>query len=186
MNANQIVVLDKEKIIEMGNHCALNWNKKEIILNCLEINLQWEINKMADNYIRYEVKKYKIYLPCPALDDTLGNYFDFFDYLNVMFCLLVVKYPDIVSTEIVITTTIPPKVSGRTSGRIETILVQDKSIVKKMYHWLLFEIRLIIKMFFTQSILEDHSEECYFLKIKVYNSRCKCLCSFIQPILPMD
>jgi len=40
------------------------------------------------------------------------------------------KYPDVVSTEIVITTTIPPeKVVAKTTGRIEAILVKDKATV---------------------------------------------------------
>lgn len=44
----------------------------------------------------------------------------------------IVKYPDIVSTQIVITTYIPPeKTVAKTSGKIETILVQDKAIVKQ-------------------------------------------------------
>ena len=43
-----------------------------------------------------------------------------------------VKYPDVVSTEIVITTNIPPeKIVSRSSGRIEVILLKDKSIVEK-------------------------------------------------------
>ena len=40
------------------------------------------------------------------------------------------KYPDVVKTEIVITTNIPPeKLVAKTSGRIEAILVKDKSII---------------------------------------------------------
>lgn len=43
-----------------------------------------------------------------------------------------IKYPDVVNTEIVITTNIPPeKIVSKTSGRIEAILVKDKSIVEK-------------------------------------------------------
>jgi multidrug resistance efflux pump len=41
-----------------------------------------------------------------------------------------IKYPDIVSAQIVITTNIPPeKVIAKTTGKIETILVQDKAMV---------------------------------------------------------
>ena len=43
-----------------------------------------------------------------------------------------VKYPDIVSTQIVITTAIPPqKLIAKTSGKIEIILVKDRTIVSK-------------------------------------------------------
>lgn len=43
-----------------------------------------------------------------------------------------VKYPDVVSTEIVITTNIPPeKIVSKSSGRIEAILVKDKTPVAK-------------------------------------------------------
>lgn len=43
-----------------------------------------------------------------------------------------IKYPDVVNTEIVITTNIPPeKVVSKSSGRIEAILVKNKSIVPK-------------------------------------------------------
>ncbi|KAF2332264.1 HlyD family secretion protein [Flavobacterium ginsenosidimutans] len=43
-----------------------------------------------------------------------------------------VKYPDVVSTEIVITTNIPPeKIVSKSSGRIEAILVKDKTQIAK-------------------------------------------------------
>ena len=43
-----------------------------------------------------------------------------------------VKYPDIVSTQIVITTAIPPqKLIAKTSGKIEIILVKDRAIVSE-------------------------------------------------------
>lgn len=43
-----------------------------------------------------------------------------------------IKYPDVVNTEIVITTNIPPeKVVSKSSGRIEAILVKNKAIVSK-------------------------------------------------------
>jgi multidrug resistance efflux pump len=42
------------------------------------------------------------------------------------------KYPDVVKTEIVITTNIPPeKLVAKTSGKIEAILVKDKATVKE-------------------------------------------------------
>jgi multidrug resistance efflux pump len=43
-----------------------------------------------------------------------------------------IKYPDVVNTEIVITTNIPPeKIVSKSSGRIEAILVKNKAIVPK-------------------------------------------------------
>ena len=43
-----------------------------------------------------------------------------------------IKYPDVVNTEIIITTNIPPeKIVSKSSGRIEAILLKDKSIVAK-------------------------------------------------------
>lgn len=52
--------------------------------------------------------------------------------LMLFFVSWFLKYPDVVSTEIVITTNIPPeKIVSKSSGRIEAILVKDKSIVSK-------------------------------------------------------
>lgn len=43
-----------------------------------------------------------------------------------------IKYPDVVNTEIVITTNIPPeKIVSKSSGRIEALLVKNKSVVSK-------------------------------------------------------
>ncbi|MBW4359320.1 HlyD family secretion protein [Flavobacterium taihuense] len=48
----------------------------------------------------------------------------------LLFATWFIKYPDIVSAPILITTNIPPeKVIAKTTGKIETILVQDKAIV---------------------------------------------------------
>lgn len=50
----------------------------------------------------------------------------------LLFATWFVKYPDIVSAPIVITTNIPPeKVIAKTTGKIEIILVQDKVIVSE-------------------------------------------------------
>ena len=50
--------------------------------------------------------------------------------LMLFFISWFIKYPDVVSTEIIITTNIPPeKLVAKTSGRIQTILVKNKSIV---------------------------------------------------------
>lgn len=50
--------------------------------------------------------------------------------LMLFFMSWFIKYPDVVSTEIVITTNIPPeKLVAKTSGKIQSILVKNKSIV---------------------------------------------------------
>lgn len=58
----------------------------------------------------------------------------------VVFCILLllflvswmVKYPDIISTQIIITTNVPPqKLEAKTPGKIEAILVKDKAQVAK-------------------------------------------------------
>lgn len=52
--------------------------------------------------------------------------------LMLFFVSWLVKYPDIVSTQIVITTNVPPqKLVAKTSGKIEAILVKDKAIITK-------------------------------------------------------
>jgi len=52
--------------------------------------------------------------------------------LMLFFVSWFIKYPDVVNTEIVITTNIPPeKIVSKSSGRIEAILVKNKAIVPK-------------------------------------------------------
>lgn len=52
--------------------------------------------------------------------------------LMLFFVSWFIKYPDVVNTEIVITTNIPPeKIVSKSSGRIEAILVKNKEIVPK-------------------------------------------------------
>ena len=53
----------------------------------------------------------------------------------IMVLLLIswfIKYPDVITTQIVITTNVPPqKLVAKTSGKIEVILVNDKSVISK-------------------------------------------------------
>ena len=50
--------------------------------------------------------------------------------LSLFFVSWLVKYPDIITTQIVITTNIPPeKLVAKVSGKIEAILVNDRSLV---------------------------------------------------------
>lgn len=52
--------------------------------------------------------------------------------LVVFFVSWLVKYPDVITSPIIITTNIPPeKLIAKTSGKIETILIQDKQFVKQ-------------------------------------------------------
>ena len=57
----------------------------------------------------------------------------------ILFILLIaflvswfVRYPDVIATQIVITTTVPPqKIVAKTAGKIEALLVKDRQIVSK-------------------------------------------------------
>ncbi|SFB00527.1 HlyD family secretion protein [Flavobacterium swingsii] len=50
------------------------------------------------------------------------------------------KYPDVVASEIVITTNVPPeKLVAKNSGRIEAILVKDKSLITQNTHLAIIE-----------------------------------------------
>jgi multidrug resistance efflux pump len=52
--------------------------------------------------------------------------------VSLLFVSWIVKYPDIITTQIVITTTIPPeKLVARSSGKLEVILVKDRMDVTK-------------------------------------------------------
>ncbi|MBZ4042599.1 HlyD family secretion protein [Flavobacterium hibisci] len=61
-----------------------------------------------------------------------GTVLIFVIILMLFFISWLIKYPDVINTEIVITTNIPPdKIVAKSSGRIEAILVKDKSLVPK-------------------------------------------------------
>lgn len=52
--------------------------------------------------------------------------------LSVFVFAYIIKYPDIITTEITINTQIPPeKLMARTSGKIEAILISDQSTVSQ-------------------------------------------------------
>lgn len=69
-----------------------------------------------------------------------------------------IKYPDVVNTEIVITTNIPPeKIVSKSSGRIEAILVQNKATVKKNTTLAIIENTASYKdVFLLKSIVENY------------------------------
>jgi multidrug resistance efflux pump len=61
-----------------------------------------------------------------------GNLVILIVLLTVFFMSWLIKYPDIISAEVIITTNIPPeKVIARTAGRIEAIFINDKQHVNK-------------------------------------------------------
>lgn len=80
--------------------------------------------------------------------------------LMLFFVSWFIKYPDIISTEIVITTTVPPeKLVARTSGKIETLLVHDKAIVRKNTPLAIIQNTANYKdVFLLKSIIKEHSE----------------------------
>jgi multidrug efflux pump subunit AcrA (membrane-fusion protein) len=90
--------------------------------------------------------------------------------LMLFFVSWFIKYPDIVSTEIVITTTIPPeKLIARTTGKIEVILVHDKAIVLNNSPLAIIQNTANYKdVFLLKSIIEDYEEgnEFDFEKLK--------------------
>ena len=52
--------------------------------------------------------------------------------LLLFFVSWLVKYPDVIATQIMITTNVPPqKLEAKTSGKIETILIKDKSEISE-------------------------------------------------------
>jgi multidrug efflux pump subunit AcrA (membrane-fusion protein) len=71
----------------------------------------------------------------------------------------IIKYPDIVSTAIVITTNIPPeKIVAKASGKIEVILVHDKAIVGENTPLAIIQNTASYKdVFLLKSIVESHS-----------------------------
>jgi multidrug efflux pump subunit AcrA (membrane-fusion protein) len=59
-----------------------------------------------------------------------GSLVFLFILLLLFFISWMIKYPDIISTEVLITTQIPPeKIISRSSGKIEAILVPDKTVI---------------------------------------------------------
>lgn len=61
-----------------------------------------------------------------------GSLVILFIFFMLFFVSWLIKYPDIISSQIVITTNIPPqKLIAKVSGKIEVILVKDKSTISK-------------------------------------------------------
>ncbi len=61
-----------------------------------------------------------------------GNLVILIALLIVFFMSWLIKYPDIISAEVIITTNVPPeKVIARTSGKIQAIFIEDKKLIAK-------------------------------------------------------
>lgn len=61
-----------------------------------------------------------------------GNVVILFILGSLLYLSWLIKYPDLIKTQIVITTNIPPeKLVAKTSGKIEAIFIKDKGTVKK-------------------------------------------------------
>lgn len=93
--------------------------------------------------------------------------------LMLFFVSWFVRYPDIVSTEIVITTTIPPeKLVARASGKIEVLLVRDKATVRENTPLAIIQNTADYKdVFLLKSIIKEHSEGNKFEFEKLKNAQ---------------
>ncbi|PAM92263.1 HlyD family secretion protein [Flavobacterium sp. IR1] len=90
---------------------------------------------MAENNDTFELRSEEvqdILTKVPHWMIRWGTVLIFVIIFMLFFVSWFIKYPDVVTTEIVITTNIPPeRLVAKTSGRIEAILVEDKAIVPK-------------------------------------------------------
>ncbi|GAA6769914.1 hypothetical protein AAGS39_06530 [Flavobacterium sp. CGRL2] len=99
-----------------------------------------------------------------------------------------VKYPDVVHTEIVITTNIPPeRIVSKSSGRIEAILVKNKTLVPKNSTLAIIENTADYKdVFLLKSIVDSYDINAKkvfpfaMLKNKQLGEIEKCLCCFSE------
>lgn len=93
--------------------------------------------------------------------------------LMLFFVSWFIKYPDIVSTEIIITTTIPPeKLIARTSGKIEALLVHDKAAVRENSLLAIIQNTANYKdIFLLKSIVKEYSEGNKFEFEKLKNAQ---------------
>lgn len=84
-----------------------------------------------------------------------------------------IKYPDIVSAPIVITTNIPPeKVVATTTGKIETILVQDKAMVLENTPLAIIQNTANYRdIFLLKKLLESHAKGIVFNFKQLENSQ---------------
>ncbi|WP_281634552.1 HlyD family secretion protein [Flavobacterium luteolum] len=90
---------------------------------------------MAENNDTFELRSEEvqdILTRVPHWMIRWGTVLIFAIIIMLFFVSWFVKYPDVVKTEIVITTNIPPeKIVSKSSGRIEAILIRNKMLVEK-------------------------------------------------------
>jgi multidrug resistance efflux pump len=90
---------------------------------------------MGENNITFELRSEEvqdILTRVPHWMIRWGTALIFGIVLMMFFVAWFLKYPDVLTAEIVITTRIPPeKIVSRTSGRIEAVLVKDKAAVSE-------------------------------------------------------
>jgi multidrug resistance efflux pump len=90
---------------------------------------------MAENNDTFELRSEEvqdILTKVPHWMIRWGTVMIFAIIIILFFVSWFIKYPDVVNTEIIITTNIPPeKIVSKSSGRIEAILVKNKAIVSK-------------------------------------------------------
>ncbi|MDQ6528321.1 HlyD family efflux transporter periplasmic adaptor subunit [Flavobacterium sp. LHD-85] len=90
---------------------------------------------MAENNDTFELRSEEvqdILTKVPHWMIRWGTVLIFSIIVMLFFVSWFVKYPDVIKTEIVITTNIPPeKIVSKSSGRIEAILVKNKTLVSK-------------------------------------------------------
>lgn len=88
-----------------------------------------------------------------------GTVLIFIIILMLFFVSWFIKYPDVVNTEIVITTNIPPeKIVAKSAGRIEAILAENKGVVSKDFTLAIIENTANYKdVFLLKKIVESYN-----------------------------
>lgn len=101
-----------------------------------------------------------------------GSFVIFMLLLLVFFVSWLVKYPDVINAPIVITTNIPPeKLIAKTTGKIETILIQDKQNVKQNTALAVIENSANYKdMFLLKSIVDTINIEKFEFPFEKFNN----------------
>ncbi|MRX66429.1 Multidrug resistance efflux pump [Flavobacterium resistens] len=117
---------------------------------------------MAEDYNAIELRSEEvqdILTKVPHWMIRWGTVLIFAIILMLFFVSWFVKYPDVVNTEIIITTNIPPeKIVSKSSGRIEAILVKNKAVVAKNTTLAIIENTANYKdVFLLKSIIDNYN-----------------------------
>tara|TARA_R110002051_G_scaffold325669_1_gene430017 strand:- start:496 stop:1782 length:1287 start_codon:yes stop_codon:yes gene_type:complete len=88
-----------------------------------------------------------------------GNTLFFFIIIMLLFITWFIKYPDVIHTEIMITTNIPPeKIYANSSGKFDAILIQDEQILHANENIAVLENSALYKdVFLLQKIIDTFS-----------------------------